>query len=162
MARRIGVIQKSDWQCCSGRERVSCLVQAGVQTGHFPSTGIVTIMCEGSRCQFVPYYELFFLFFLIFLMPFSGVGFFYFTYGSFRHLVGLLGWGISPAPKPLPTQDNTTQRNTDTHPCPEQDSNLRPLMFAKQNCELYTEICDCERFSLLIHNLSSKFPSALV
>jgi hypothetical protein len=23
------------------------------------------------------------------------------------------------------TQDNTTQRNADTHPCPEQDSNLR-------------------------------------
>jgi hypothetical protein len=64
-------------------------------------------------------------FFLVFLMPFSGVGFFLFTYGSFRHLVGLLGRGISPAPRPLPTQDNTTQRNTDTHPCPEQDSNLR-------------------------------------
>jgi hypothetical protein len=32
----------------------------------------------------------------------------------FRHLVGLLGWGISPAPRPLPTQDNTTQRNADT------------------------------------------------
>jgi hypothetical protein len=42
----------------------------------------------------------------------------------FRHLVRLLGRGISPAPRPLPTQDNTTQRNTDTHPCPEQDSNL--------------------------------------
>jgi hypothetical protein len=32
---------------------------------------------------------------------------FFFTYGSFRHLVGLLGRGISPAPRPLPTQDNT-------------------------------------------------------
>jgi hypothetical protein len=38
-------------------------------------------------------------------------------------LVGLLGRGISPAPRPL--QDNTTQRNTDTHPCPEQDPNVR-------------------------------------
>jgi hypothetical protein len=50
---------------------------------------------------------------------------FLFTYGSLRHLVGLLGRGISPAPRPLPTQDNTTQTNTDTHPCPEQDSTLR-------------------------------------
>jgi hypothetical protein len=47
-------------------------------------------------------------------MPFSGVGFFLFTYGSVRHLVGLLGRGISPAPRPLPTQVNTTQRNADT------------------------------------------------
>jgi hypothetical protein len=30
-----------------------------------------------------------------------------FTYGSLRHLVGLLGRGISPAPRPLSTQDNT-------------------------------------------------------
>jgi hypothetical protein len=54
------------------------------------------------------------IFFLFFLMPFSGVGFFLFTYGSFRHLVGLLGWGISPAPGPLPTQDNTTQKHRHT------------------------------------------------
>jgi hypothetical protein len=59
------------------------------------------------------------------LCLFQASGFFFFTYGSFRHLVGLLGWGISPSPRPLPTEDNTTQRNTDTHPCPEQDSNLR-------------------------------------
>jgi hypothetical protein len=26
--------------------------------------------------------------------------------------------------RPVPTQDNTTQRNADTHPCPEQDLNL--------------------------------------
>jgi hypothetical protein len=45
---------------------------------------------------------------LFFFMPFSGVGFFLFTYESFRHLVGLLGRGISPAPSPLPTQGNTT------------------------------------------------------
>jgi hypothetical protein len=52
----------------------------------------------------------FFLFlFFFFLMPFSGVGFFLFTYGSFRHLVGLLGRGIRPVPRPLSTQDNTTQ-----------------------------------------------------
>jgi hypothetical protein len=30
-------------------------------------------------------------------------------------LVGLLRRGFSPAPRPLPTEDNTTQRNTDTH-----------------------------------------------
>jgi hypothetical protein len=63
--------------------------------------------------------------FSFFLMPFSGVGFFFCIYGSFRHLVGLHGWGISPAPRPVLTQDNTIQRNTDTHPCPEQDSNLQ-------------------------------------
>jgi hypothetical protein len=58
-----------------------------------------------------PHHEkyFFFFFFLNFLTPFSGVGFFLFTYGSFRHLVGLLRRGISPAPRPLPTQDNTTQ-----------------------------------------------------
>jgi len=43
----------------------------------------------------------------------------------FRHLVGLLDQGISPAPRPLPTRRTTqTQRNADTHPCPEQGSNL--------------------------------------
>jgi hypothetical protein len=62
--------------------------------------------------------------FSVFLMPFKALEFL-FTYGSIRHLVGLLGQGISPAPRPLPTQDNTTQRNRDTHPCPKQDSNPR-------------------------------------
>jgi len=38
----------------------------------------------------------------------------------FRYLVGLVGRGISPVP-----QDNTAQRNADTPPCPEQNSNLR-------------------------------------
>jgi hypothetical protein len=52
--------------------------------------------------------------FSFFRMPSSGVGFFLFTYGFFRHLVGLLERGISPAPRPLLTQDNTTRRNTDT------------------------------------------------
>jgi len=33
--------------------------------------------------------------------------------------------GDRPDARPLPTQDNTTHRNADTHPCPEQDSNLR-------------------------------------
>jgi hypothetical protein len=42
-----------------------------------------------------------------FLMPFSGVGFSFYLW----HLVGLLGWGISPAPRPLPTQDNTNTEN---------------------------------------------------
>jgi hypothetical protein len=39
--------------------------------------------------------------FSLFLTPFPYVGFFFFTYGSFRHLVGLFGRGISPAPRPL-------------------------------------------------------------
>jgi hypothetical protein len=33
--------------------------------------------------------------------------------------------GDRPDARPLPTQDNTIQRNADTHLCPEQDSNLR-------------------------------------
>jgi hypothetical protein len=30
-----------------------------------------------------------------------------------------------PDARPLPTQDNTTQKHADKHPCSEQDSNLR-------------------------------------
>jgi hypothetical protein len=48
-------------------------------------------------------------------MLFSGVGFFFFTYGSFRRLVGLLGRGISPAPRPLSTHRTTQHRETQTH-----------------------------------------------
>jgi hypothetical protein len=33
--------------------------------------------------------------------------------------------GDQPDARPLPTQDNTTQKHVDTHPCPKQDSNLR-------------------------------------
>jgi len=48
-------------------------------------------------------------------MPFLRRRIFRFTYGSFRHLVGLLGRGISPAPRPLPTQDSTnTQKRRHT------------------------------------------------
>jgi hypothetical protein len=32
--------------------------------------------------------------------------------------------GDQPDARPLPTQDNTTQKHTDTHPCPKQDLNL--------------------------------------
>jgi hypothetical protein len=32
--------------------------------------------------------------------------------------------GDQPNTRPLPTQDNTTQKHTNTHPCPKQDSNL--------------------------------------
>jgi hypothetical protein len=88
----------------------------------------------GSRCSYYaamalqsplqnPYTK--FFFFLFFSLCLLQASEFLFTYGSLRHLIGVLGRGISPAPRPLPTQDNTTQRNTDTHPCPEQDSNLR-------------------------------------
>jgi hypothetical protein len=52
--------------------------------------------------------------FSLFLMPFQAKEFL-FTYGSFRHLVGLLGWGISPAPRPLPTHRTTQHRETQTH-----------------------------------------------
>jgi hypothetical protein len=45
--------------------------------------------------------------------------------GSIRHLVGLLGGGISPA-QGLYLHRTTQHRKTQTkHPCPEQDSNLR-------------------------------------
>jgi hypothetical protein len=33
--------------------------------------------------------------------------------------------GDQPDSRPLPTQDNTTQKHADTHPCTKQDSNLR-------------------------------------
>jgi hypothetical protein len=33
--------------------------------------------------------------------------------------------GDQPDVRPLPTQDNTTQKHADTHPCPKQYSNLR-------------------------------------
>jgi hypothetical protein len=55
------------------------------------------------------------LFFLIFLMPFLRRRNFFFTYGSLRHLVGLLGRGISSAPRPLPTHRTTQHRETLTH-----------------------------------------------
>jgi hypothetical protein len=51
--------------------------------------------------------------FSLFLVPFSGVGFFLFYFllmDLLRHLVGLLGQGISPAPRPL-----STHRETQTH-----------------------------------------------
>jgi hypothetical protein len=75
------------------------------------------------------------------LWLFYASDFFFLTYGSFRHFVGLLGRGISPAPRPLPAQDNTTQhretqilihapsriRNCDPNFRPAKDSNcLRP------------------------------------
>jgi hypothetical protein len=47
-------------------------------------------------------------------MTFLGVGFFFLLMDPFRHLVGLLGWGISPAPRPLPTEDNTIQKRRHT------------------------------------------------
>jgi hypothetical protein len=43
------------------------------------------------------------LLFSRFLYSFLRRRIFLFTYGSFRHLVGLLGLEISPAPRPLPT-----------------------------------------------------------
>jgi hypothetical protein len=44
----------------------------------------------------------------------------------FRHMVGLLGRVISPSQGLyLPTQDNTTQKDADKHPCLERDSNPR-------------------------------------
>jgi hypothetical protein len=33
--------------------------------------------------------------------------------------------GDQPDARPLPTQNNTTQKHADTHPCPKLDSNLR-------------------------------------
>jgi len=40
--------------------------------------------------------------------------------------LGRTPWtGDQPDARPLPTQDNTTQKNVDTHPCLERDSNPR-------------------------------------
>jgi hypothetical protein len=43
----------------------------------------------------------------------------------FRHLIELLERVISPSQMPLSTQDNTTQKDADKHPCLEKDSNPR-------------------------------------
>jgi hypothetical protein len=49
-----------------------------------------------------------------------------FNWNLYGHLVGLLGRGISPTQGLyLHTQDNTTQKNADTHLCPERDSSPR-------------------------------------
>jgi hypothetical protein len=53
-------------------------------------------------------------FFLIFLMLFSGVGFFFLLMDPFRHLVGVLGRGISPA-QGLYLHRTTQHRETQTH-----------------------------------------------
>jgi hypothetical protein len=45
--------------------------------------------------------------------------------GSIRHLLGLLWGGGDQSSARQRTQDNTTQKYADTHPCPDQDSNLR-------------------------------------
>jgi hypothetical protein len=59
--------------------------------------------------------QIFFFLFLFFLTPSLRRQIFLFTFGSFRHLVGLLGRGISPAPRPLPTHRTTQHRETQTH-----------------------------------------------
>jgi hypothetical protein len=46
------------------------------------------------------------------------------TYESIGQLIGLLGRGIGRRKASTYTQDNTTQKNADTHPCLEWDSNL--------------------------------------
>jgi hypothetical protein len=72
-----------------------------------------------------------------------------FTYGSFRHLIGLLGRGISPAPRPLPTQDNTTQRNTHLYLMAQINSYIYFLIFrqilikleTRKFCHRRTAVC---------------------
>jgi hypothetical protein len=47
------------------------------------------------------------------------------TLNSFRYF-GRTSWtGDRALAKPLPAQNSTTQKNMDTHPCPERDSNPR-------------------------------------
>jgi hypothetical protein len=63
--------------------------------------GLGLLSCSGFRTYFSETYESIW------------------THGSTR-------WtGDRPDARPLPTQDNTTQKNADTHPCPEWDSNPR-------------------------------------
>jgi hypothetical protein len=38
--------------------------------------------------------------------------------------------GDQPDARPLPTQDNTTQKHADTHPCPKQDPTCDPKVQA--------------------------------
>jgi hypothetical protein len=42
----------------------------------------------------------------------------------FYHSVGLLEWEDKSTAKPVPTQDNTLQKDADTHPCLKWDLNL--------------------------------------
>jgi hypothetical protein len=84
--------------------------------------------------------------FLFFLMFFLRCRIFVFTYGSFRHLVGLLGRGISPAPRPLPTHDNTTQRNTHIH-APSRTRTCDPNVRAAED-STYRPESHTHRFSL--------------
>jgi len=51
-----------------------------------------------------------------------------FNFAEFMNLwtFGRTSWtGNQPNARPLPTHDNTTQKNVDTHPCLEWDSNLQ-------------------------------------
>jgi hypothetical protein len=45
------------------------------------------------------------------------------NYGSYRQVLGLLGWEISPVAVSLLTQDNTNRKNADVHLCLGWDSN---------------------------------------
>jgi hypothetical protein len=53
-------------------------------------------------------------------------------HGPLAYPTGLLDLHIETSPwpedqpdaRPLPTEDNTTQKHMDTHPCPKQDSNM--------------------------------------
>jgi hypothetical protein len=80
----------------------------------------------------------------------------------FKHLVGLLGRGISPAPRPLPTHRTTqTCRNADTHPCPAWDLNLWSQCSSSQRQYLpqTTRLLrpSVPHFKLIIFLLSLKF-----
>jgi hypothetical protein len=63
---------------------------------------------------FIKRNEVNFFFFLIFLMLFQASDFSFLLMDPFRHLIGLLGRGISPAPRPLPTHRTTQHRETHT------------------------------------------------
>jgi hypothetical protein len=57
----------------------------------------------------------FFFFFLLNPYALFRRRIFFYLWILFRHLVGLFAWGISPAPRPLPTHRTTQHRETQTH-----------------------------------------------
>jgi hypothetical protein len=77
---------------------------------------------------------------------------------AFRHLVELTGRGSRPVARPVPTQDNTTQKDENKHPCLEQNLNPR----SQYPCCQYSRLrlrghCDRYYRPCTKHNLDFHF-----
>jgi hypothetical protein len=78
-------------------------------------------------------------------------------------MVGLLGGGISPVPRPLPTQDNTTQRNTNTHTSmPRAGFELAIPIFERPKTVLALDRASIETGQVSLHHkIRKKIPSTI-